>query len=77
MIGGRLSRLLGKRNLLIRKSHRNRLGEITTLRNQLHHNLEDKFAKDEATLVANTSRLLLLIGEELSEPFFQVAAEQT
>jgi hypothetical protein len=77
MIGGKLSRLLGKRNLLIRRSHRNRLGEITTLRNQLHHNLEDKFAKDEATLVVNTSRLLLLIGEELSEPFFQVAAEQT
>jgi hypothetical protein len=76
MVGGKLSRLLGRKDLLVRKQHRSHLAAITTLRNLLHHHLEDEFAKDEATLIANTSHLLLLIGEELSDPFFQVAAEE-
>jgi hypothetical protein len=75
MVGGKLSRLLG-RDLLVRRPHKSRLGEITALRNKLHHHPGDKFAKDEAMLIANTSRLLLLIREELSEPLFQGAAEE-
>lgn len=74
-LGAKFSKALGK-HLLVRKAHRSRLGEITGLRNLLHHHF-DKFAKDEAILTANTSRLLSLIHEELSEPFFQVAAEET
>jgi hypothetical protein len=76
MVGGKLSHLLGRKDLLVRKRRKTRLAAITTLRNLLHHHLEDKFAKDEATLIANTSRLLLLLGEELSEPFFEAAAEE-
>ncbi len=74
-LGAKFSPVLGKA-LLVRKAHKSRLHEITKLRNLLHHEF-DEFAKDEAILTANTSRLLSLIHEELSEPFFQVAAEES
>jgi hypothetical protein len=74
-LGGKLSRMLGK-DLQIRKAHRSRLTEITALRNLLHHHFDDEFAKDETALVNNTSRLLSLIREELSESLFRTAATE-
>jgi hypothetical protein len=74
-LGRKLSRVLGK-DLLIRKAHKSRLTEITALRNLLVHHYEDEFAKDEITLAKNTIRLLSLIQQELTEPFFMIAAEE-
>lgn len=73
--GRRFSRVLGK-DVRLRKGHRRRLTEITALRNMLHHHYEDEFAPDEAALVKNTTRVLSLIHEELTEPFFVIAAEE-
>jgi hypothetical protein len=71
-LGRRFSRVLGK-DVLLRKGHKRRLTQITRLRNMLHHHFEEKFASDEATLTENTIRLLSLIQQELTEPFFMTA----
>jgi hypothetical protein len=55
---------------LIGKAHGRRLADITKLRNVLHHQM-DTFARDEAALIANTSHLLRLIRQELSEPLIR------
>jgi len=67
----KLSLRLGRKDLLFSKAHKNRLDKITELRNQLHHNFDEKFAKNEAARKQNTRHLLSLILEELSEPFYQ------
>jgi len=66
-------RLTGTKRL-IGKTHKERLAEITKLRNLLHHHVE-KFAKDESTLMENTKLLLSLIQQELSGPLFKIVIQ--
>jgi len=66
--------LIGTKRL-IGKTHKERLGKITKIRNILHHHLE-KFGQNESTIKENTKGLLSLIQQELSGPLFQIVMQR-